>query len=237
MSRTVSGAPTERRQSASTERHQSKIRILNAALEVIRLKGYTATRIEDVCEAAGLTKGSFFHHFSSKEELAIAAADYWSEVSAALFREAPYHAAQDPLDRILAYIDFRRALLKGELPEFTCLAGTMAQEIYDTHPAICEACERSISGHARTLVPDIEDAIRQYGIRADWSAESLALFTQAALQGSFILAKAKHDVRAATDAVAHLRRYIELLFRRPEKPEPFWRRNRMVNFVRRRMFR
>jgi TetR/AcrR family transcriptional repressor of nem operon len=129
-------------------RHESKTRLLQAALSVIRTKGYTATRIEDVCEAAGLTKGSFFHHFSTKEELAIAAADYWSEITSALFAQAPYHAPADPVDRILAYVDFRKALLQGELPEFTCLVGTMTQEVYGTHPAIREACEHSISGHA-----------------------------------------------------------------------------------------
>jgi TetR/AcrR family transcriptional regulator, transcriptional repressor for nem operon len=46
--------------------HPSKEKLLDAALQVIRTKGYTATRIEDICEAAGLTKGSFFHHFKSK---------------------------------------------------------------------------------------------------------------------------------------------------------------------------
>ena len=137
-------------------RHESKTRILQAALSVIRAKGYSATRIEDVCEAAGLTKGSFFHHFDTKEELAIAAADYWSEITSALFAAAPYHAPVDPLERVLAYVDFRKALLQGELPEFTCLVGTMTQEVYDTHPAIRKACEQSISGHASTLVPDIE---------------------------------------------------------------------------------
>jgi TetR/AcrR family transcriptional regulator, transcriptional repressor for nem operon len=197
-------------------RHESKTRILNAALHVIRAKGYSATRIEDICEAAGLTKGSFFHHFSGKEDLAIAAADYWSEVTSALFASAPYHGPADPLDRILAYVDFRKAIVRGELPDFTCLIGTMTQEIYDTHPAIREACERSISGHVHTLVPDIEAAIRQYGIQATWTPESLALFTQAAIQGAFILAKAKHGASAASDAIDHLRRYIELLFRQPK---------------------
>jgi TetR/AcrR family transcriptional repressor of nem operon len=204
---------------SAAERHQSKTRILNAALDVIRSKGYAATRIEDVCAAAGLTKGSFFHHFSTKEELAIAAADYWSEVTGAMFAEAAYHVTQDPLDRVLAYIDLRKALLRGELPEFTCLAGTMVQEIYETHPAIREACERSICGHAGTLVPEIEAAMRQYEVGGDWSAESLALFTQAATQGAFILAKVKHDVTAASDAVDHLRRYIELLFGRARNEE------------------
>jgi len=197
----------------STEnRHESKTRILNAALHVIRAKGYSAARIEDVCEAAGLTKGSFFHHFDSKEALALAAADYWSEITGCLFVTAPYHTPADPLDRLLAYVDFRKALLLGDLPDFTCLVGTMVQETYDTHPALREACNRSISGHAATLVADIEEAIRERGIDADWTAESLALFTQAAIQGAFILAKAKHSTDVAAACIDHLRRYIELLF-------------------------
>lgn len=196
-------------------RHESKTRILIAALHVIRAKGYNATRIEDVCEAAGLTKGSFFHHFSTKEELAVAAVDYWSEVTSALFAGAPYHQPFNPLERVLAYVDFRKALLRGELPEFTCLVGTITQEVYGTHPVIRQACEASISGHAGTLVPDIEAAIEKYGVQGDWTAESLALFTQVALQGAFILAKAKNDVAPAIDAVNHLRRYIQLLFEHP----------------------
>jgi TetR/AcrR family transcriptional repressor of nem operon len=201
----------------STEtRHESKTKILDAALRVIRSKGYGATRIEDICDAAGLTKGSFFHHFGSKEELAIAAADYWGEMTTALFAAAPYHGPSDPLERLLAYVDFRKAILQGTLPEFTCLAGTMTQEVYDTHPAIRRACEHTISGHAATLVPDIEAAIRQRGIEGDWTAESLALFTQAAIQGAFILAKAKNGAEVAGDCIRHLRRYLELLFHQPQ---------------------
>jgi TetR/AcrR family transcriptional regulator, transcriptional repressor for nem operon len=199
-------------------RHESKTRILQAALRVFREKGYSATRIEDVCEAAALTKGSFFHHFGSKEELAIGAADYWSEMTSALFAGAPYHVPADPLERVLAYVDFRRELLHGELPEITCLVGTMTQEVYGTHPAIREACEASINGHAATLIPDIEAARAKYGVRGDWTAESLALFTQAALQGAFILAKAKNGVAPAIDMVDHLRLYIELLFKQNSHP-------------------
>ena len=200
---------------ATESRHESKTRILQAALTVIRTKGYTATRIEDICAEAGLTKGSYFHHFNTKEELAIAAADYWSEITSDLFAAAPYQLPADPLQRLLAYVDFRKSLLQGELPEFTCLVGTMTQEVYDTHPDIREACEQSISGHAATLVPDIQAAIRQRGINSNWTAESLALFTQATIQGAFILAKAKNGVSVAADCIDHLYRYIELLFNQP----------------------
>jgi TetR/AcrR family transcriptional regulator, transcriptional repressor for nem operon len=193
-------------------KHESKTKFLQAAIRVIRVKGYSATRVEDVCEAAGLTKGSFFHHFDSKEELALAAADHWIEGTEAQFGSAPYHQLTDPLERLLAYVDLRKAMLTGELPNFTCLAGTMVQEVYDTHPPIREACNRSISGHAATLVADIEAAIRQRGTRPEWTAESLALYTQATLQGAFILAKATGSAAIAAQCVDHLRRYIELLF-------------------------
>jgi TetR/AcrR family transcriptional repressor of nem operon len=200
-------------------RHESKTRLLDAALKVIRSKGYTATRVEDVCEAAGVTKGSFFHHFNSKEELALAAADYWTEVTSELFAAAPYHEPADPLDRVLAYVDFRKAMLRGELPEFTCLVGTMTQEIYGTHPRLRDACQRSISGHAETLVADIEAAMRAHGVSGDWTAESLALYTQATLQGAFILAKAKNGADVAADCLDHLRRYIQLLFESISSPK------------------
>jgi TetR/AcrR family transcriptional repressor of nem operon len=196
-------------------RHESKTKLLDAALRVIRSKGYSATRVEDICEAAGLTKGSFFHHFDSKEALALAAADYWIESTSALFASAPYHAPADPLYRLLAYVDFRKALLMGELPDFTCLVGTMVQEVYDTHPALREACNRSITGHAATLVPDIEEAMRQRGMHPKWTAESLALYTQASIQGAFILAKATHGAAVAAQCIDHLRLYVELLFDQP----------------------
>ena len=192
--------------------HPSKEKLLDAALQVIRTKGYTATRIEDICEAAGLTKGSFFHHFKSKEDLAVAAAEHWSTVTAAIFQAAPFHRHADPLARVLGYIDYRKELLRGAVPEFTCLVGTMVQEAYDTEPAIRDACDRCISSHVTSIEQDIAKAMTAYGIEADWTAKSLAFHTQAVLQGAFILAKAKSGPAIAAESIDHLRRYVVLLF-------------------------
>jgi len=187
-------------------------KLLDAALAVIREKGYVATTVDELCERAGVAKGSFFHHFAGKEALAVAAANYWSETTGALFASARYHTHKDPLDRVLGYIDFRRGLLKGDVPDFTCLVGTMVQETYDTHPAIRDACDASISGHAAKLEADIAAAMTLYGVKDVFTPQSLALHTQAVLQGAFILAKAKGGADIAIESVDHLRRYIELLF-------------------------
>jgi TetR/AcrR family transcriptional repressor of nem operon len=194
--------------------HESKTKLLEATLRVVRTKGYTATRIEDVCAAAGLTKGSFFHHFKSKEDLALSAVAHWEDFTRAFFADAPYHRPADPVDRLLAYVDFRKSILTGELPEFTCFAGTIIQEAYATHPEVSAACARNVGGHARTLEADIEEAMRRHGVAGDWSAESLALHMQAVIQGSFILAKGKGGAAVAAACLDHLRRYLELLFTR-----------------------
>lgn len=187
-------------------------KLLDAALSAIREKGYEATTVDALCARASVAKGSFFHHFADKQALAVAAANYWFQTTGALFAAAPYHRHKDPLDRVLGYIDFRRALLTGEVRQFTCLAGTMVQEVYDSHPAIREACDAAISGHAATLEADIAEAKKLYAPHGKWTAESLALHTQAVLQGAFILAKAKASADIAIASVDHLRCYVELLF-------------------------
>jgi TetR/AcrR family transcriptional repressor of nem operon len=205
------------RPSEPSPRGGARSKLLDAAVSIIREKGYAATSVDDLCAGAGVTKGAFFHHFPSKDSLAVAAANHWSELSSALFAAAPYRRFDDPLDRVLGYLDFRKSMLRGEVAEFTCLAGTMLQEVYGTHPDIRNACNACIGSHAADLESDIADAMKLYRIRARWTAESLALHTQAVLQGAFILAKGKGNAKVVAASIDHLRRYVELLFRRPTK--------------------
>lgn len=190
----------------------SKELLLEAATELIRTQGYTSTTVDELCAKAGVSKGTFFHNFDSKEDLAVSAAHRWSEVTSAFFKTAPYHTKKDPLERVLGYIRFRKEILRGDLPEFTCLVGTMAQEVYAKHPEINQACFDSIFQHAETLKADIEEAKKMYAPRSRWTAQSLALHTQAVIQGGFVIAKAGGDVKFASESIDHLERYIQLLF-------------------------
>lgn len=201
------------------ERGNARTRLLEAARDVIRQQGFAATSVDDLCVEAGVTKGAFFHHFKSKEELGIAAANYWADTTSAFFESAPYHQPKDPLDRVLAYVDFRKSIIEGDLAEWTCLVGTMTQEVYGSSPAIRDACAASMLGHAATLEPDIEAAMAAHKIEVGWTAASLARHTQAVLQGAFILAKATGDRGVALESADHLKRYIKLLFNQPAKKE------------------
>jgi TetR/AcrR family transcriptional repressor of nem operon len=163
-------------------------RLLDAALHVIRSKGYSASTVDDICTEAGVTKGSFFHYFKSKEDLALAAVEHWNTMTGGLFAQSAYQTLPDPRDRVLAYIDLRAELLQGELPDFTCLLGTMVQETFDTHPRVRDACNAGIASHAHTVAVHLAAAKAQYAADADWDPEMVALYTQAVIQGAFILA-------------------------------------------------
>lgn len=199
--------------------HHSRQKLLNAALHIIRQKGYAATTVDDICAEAGVTKGSFFHHFKSKDALAIAAVEYWEQMTGGLFAAAPYHKPADPLDRLLGYIDFRLQILGGELADYTCLLGTLVQETYETHPEIRTACLRALDSHIGMLTRDAAAAKSLYAPKAQWTPESVATFIQAVLQGSFIFAKAHGGPEVARKNIDHLRRYLISLFPRVASPK------------------
>lgn len=189
-------------------------RLLEAGVKLVREQGFSATSVDQLCQHAGVTKGAFFHHFASKEALGVALAKYWSDSTGAFFAGAPFHHAEDPVQRVLGYIDLRIALLAGPVESFSCVAGTMVQEVFLTSEAIRAACEASIMGNAHALEADLAAAIAQSGAR-EVTAAGLARHAQAVIQGAIVLAKAKGGAAAAgvaREELQHLRRYFAMLF-------------------------
>lgn len=188
-------------------------KLLEAATTIVRRKGYAATSIDDLCKAAGVTKGAFFHHFASKEALAVAAAQAWTaRAQELIFTQPLWTRLEDPLERLLAHIDFRLAMLDGPVEDFTCFVGTVVQESFATNDNIRTACDASISAYAERLAEDIQSAIDCHGIGHGVTALGLAYHMQAVLQGAFILAKSKGGPAPARESVIHLKRYVQMLF-------------------------
>lgn len=196
-------------------RGEARARLIEAARSLVRHRGFAATSVDDLCAAAGVTKGAFFHHFASKEALGVALIDDWTQMTGAMFAAHPYHALPDPLDRVFGYIDLRRALLGQPVPEFSCVAGTTVQEAYETSIPIREAAERSVRSGFEHVRPHLAAALAAHPVPGV-TAEGLAQQFQVATQGGIILAKALNDAAPAREAFDHLERYLRLLFGRPD---------------------
>ena len=195
-------------------RGSARDKLIAAAHQQVRRNGYAATTVDQICAAAGVTKGAFFHHFESKEALAVAAAQAWTERARPMFEMPPYTKLADPLDRLLGHLDFRFSMLHGPIDGFTCFIGTMVQEAYATSEPIRLACEASIAAYCDALSPDIQAAMDRYGAPDGMTAGTLARHIQSVLQGGFVLAKTTNDPAIARESVAHLTRYVRMLFGR-----------------------
>lgn len=78
---------------------------MDAVLELIWSESYGSTTIDQICEKAGVKKGSFYHFFESKSALAAEALDVsWQEKRAEL--DTMFSATVPPLERLQKYCDF-----------------------------------------------------------------------------------------------------------------------------------
>src|SRR6266498_4770262 len=84
-------------------------RLLDAARDLMLRDGFTATGVADICAAAGVTKGSFFHYFESKDAIGAAALMSFGADLGAAFATAAFQSDPDPLRRIEGYIEDRKS--------------------------------------------------------------------------------------------------------------------------------
>src|SRR5262249_52873508 len=157
----------------------------------------------EVCQAAGLTKGSFFHYFPGKEDLGIAVAQRFGAAMRQRFADAPCRKLTDPLDRVFGHVDFLIEMTNAPANVGGCLLGTFVQELAQTHPAIRSTCAACFEEGAADLARELELAKQKHAPDATWSAKSVAEHLLAVAQGAIILAKAKQDVTVMRESLGH----------------------------------
>ena len=187
----------------------SRAKLIAAMTDVARTKGYFATRVEDVCAAAGVTKGSFFHHFASREDLGLAAAESWHQGTAAFFADGDFTRHPRAVDRVMAYIALRKSLLTGPVHSYCCYAGTVVTETFQSQPPVFFEARAAITDHIAFIAGHIAEALADKGQPSAARAHALSTFVQCTVQGALILAKAEGGPAAALACFDELERHLK----------------------------
>jgi TetR/AcrR family transcriptional repressor of nem operon len=181
-------------------------KLIQGATELIRKKGYVATTLDHVCQHSAVTKGAFFHHFKTKEELAEACLVAWDSMAAAMEEGAPYQRMASGRAKAIGYMEFFIGVFDDPKILKSCLAGTTAQEVSDTNPALRDAANVCFQNAEKRFQALLDDACKT--LRKPVDTASLAALWVATIQGSLILFKASQDPFVIRRNLKHLKQYI-----------------------------
>ena len=194
--------------------NQSKERILAGAKELFLARGYTATTVDAICEKAGLTKGSFYYFFESKEDLGLGVLDWSLRQSTQMLASASYARILDPLEKAFAFLEHLEKC-SPEIWSGGCLLGSFSLELADTNSRMQQAVSGMFQAVADDFAKQLQPIAAQCAGKRAPTANELADTLLGILEGSIILAKAHRDPTRIPKAIRGLRLSLATLIAQP----------------------
>ena len=162
---------------------QNRERIVEAAAQLFRERGFDGIGVADLMKAAGLTHGGFYGHFSSKEDLIAEAAARALTGSLTLWSKLADRTPGDPLSAVAgAYLTRRHR----DNPGAGCLLAALGPDVSRQGPTV----RRAVTGYVRSAV-DLLTKLVPGKTRA--AKRQKAIGTYATLVGAMVLARAVDD--------------------------------------------
>jgi TetR/AcrR family transcriptional repressor of nem operon len=182
-------------------------KILAAALTLMLQKGYSATTVDDMCEEAGVSKGSFYHFFESKDEVGLAALELYYQEGMKRLLGGRFVLERDPVRRLVGFLEH----VEAHSEEFWgrgCLLGTFAVDLAETHPAIRKQVARRFERLAEAFSGLFEPIAGPRGGHP--TPVELATGYLATLEGAIVLARAFHDPERIRSVLEAYRRQLDV---------------------------
>lgn len=185
--------------------HSTKQRMLDAGLAMLLEHGYNDLGIQALLEATGTPKGSFYHHFASKEDFALQVIDqYMRDVHGGL-DACLGDAARPPLDRVRRFFEttqqsYRKAGYMG------CLLGGLGQELSGVSAVFRRKIEKCFAAIAARLAVCLEEARQAGDIPPDADVKRLASLLVDCWEGAALRSRLRRDA-------APLEAMLDFMFR------------------------
>ena len=170
-------------------------RLITSGSALMHERGYTAVGVSEVCSEAGVKKGSFYHFFPSKVELALGVIDRHAAETESALQEL-VHGEDGPLERLAAYADSvgvgQREIREDCGKVLGCPIGNLALEMSTQEPELRSRLRAAFDRLAASLAGVVEEAVER-GELPPQDAGRAGRSILALIEGAVMLAKMKDD--------------------------------------------
>lgn len=191
---------------------ETKRKLVEATLALMLRQGFAGTTVDQICAEAGVTKGSFFHHFDSKDALGRAALDAFADFGTMIYSPAWADPTLDPLEQLYKHLDIMIAIAERPGDSTSCMVGMLSQELSATRSDFREACRDHLITWTSRVAKMLADAKVLHPPKVDFDPESVAWMLNSLWQGSMLIAKARKSPEMIISNVRHGRAYVDSLF-------------------------
>jgi TetR/AcrR family transcriptional regulator, transcriptional repressor for nem operon len=156
----------------------------------MRRHGYGATGLQEILQAAGVPKGSFYHHFHSKEEFALAVIERYMTLEAVYCQEVLGNTRQAPLKRLRRYFEDlicragQAAAIQG------CLIGSLSLEVAGSSAMLQGYLSSSFALWQGAVAMVLQEAVEKGELPKSSKPEALAGFVLNSWEGALLRSQA-----------------------------------------------
>ncbi|GIK51514.1 MAG: hypothetical protein BroJett014_04870 [Planctomycetota bacterium] len=188
--------------------------LLDTALELALENGLASTSIDEILEKAKLTKGTFFYHFKSKDELALELVKRFVEQDHALYLDAIARVeslSRDALQQVLLLCGLAAEMFKDGPENPGCLMASYCYEGQLFNEESRKACETQLRQWADWIEGKLNEAAKTRK-PAPANLRQVAEMFQVIFEGAFILARTYKEPDIIAKQVLAYRDLVEALF-------------------------
>jgi len=175
--------------------------LIEVGLQRIRFEGYTATGLQEVLEAAEVSKGSFYHYFPSKEAFAEAVLQLYADGEAKKLEKILSETKVAPLKRLRRYFEALIAPYESNGTGGGCLMGNLSLEVADHSPSLQSLLSRSFASWQGGIMSALVEAKEQDALPKGSKPEDLAIYLVNGWEGALVRMKADKSTKPLHDFV------------------------------------
>ncbi len=189
----------------------TRLMILQKAFELIYVKGYQTTSIDDIIATTKVTKGAFYYHFKTKDEMGVAIInEILKPILANSFIE-PLQIEENPLQAIYYLMD--NLLMENEFlkVEYGCPASNFTQEMSPWNSEFNKALNELTQEWTKAITATIERGKKNGAIRKDVNAKQVTIFVMSGYWGIRNLGKLENSKKVYVSYLKQLKVYLDSL--------------------------